>query len=276
MTTKVFLRLFSLGAVLSVLIFNTAYGDTTLQIMPLGDSITGGYPVAGGYREPLYTHLQSVSCDFVYVGSNTSAPSQSLINANPIQVFHEGHGGYQINQINGNLFGDDGSDGNNSGYWLGGTATREPLFPNIILLDAGANDVYAAPSAAVMRDRIDALINTIYTNRPDAAVLVANMIPRTNFQSISEAYNALIPDLVESYDTAGRKCYFVDMHSALTLADLSDSVHPNAAGYQKMANTWFAALQTNDLISVPEPSSLMMLFGLVGMILLIAKSKHNR
>ena len=277
MTTKVFLRLFSLAAVLSVLIFSTALADTNLQIMPLGDSITGGYPVAGGYREPLYTLLHGVGCDFVFVGSNTSTTSPILINADPIQVYHEGHGGYQINQINDNLFGDDSSSGNNGGYWLGGiTGTRNPLYPDIILLDIGTNDVYAAPSAAIMRDRLDTLLSTIYTNRPDAAILVANMTPRTDFQSISQAYSALIPAVVASYDAAGRECYFVDMYNALTLADIHDSVHPNASGYQKMANTWFAALQANDLITIPEPSSLLMLFTLAGMSLLIARGKHIR
>ena len=258
------------------MIFSTALADTTLQIMPLGDSITGGYPVAGGYRDPLYMHLHGIGCDFVFVGSNTSTTSSTLINANPIQVFHEGHGGYQINQINDNLFGDDGSDGNNGGYWLGGiTGEREPLYPDIILLNIGTNDVYSAPSATVMRDRLDTLLSTIYTNRPNAAVLVTNMTPRTDFQSISQAYSALIPDLVESYETEDRKCYFVDMYNAMTLADIHDSVHPNADGYQKMANTWFAALQANGLVSVPEPSSLLMLLSLSTAVILIARRKHD-
>ena len=37
--------------------------------------------------------------------------------------------------------------------------------------------------------------------------------------------------------------HLVDMHSALTTADLADGVHPNAGGYDKMAARWYAALQ---------------------------------
>jgi hypothetical protein len=35
----------------------------------------------------------------------------------------------------------------------------------------------------------------------------------------------------------------VDMHSALTTADLIDGVHPTAGGYDKMAAVWFNALR---------------------------------
>jgi hypothetical protein len=34
------------------------------------------------------------------------------------------------------------------------------------------------------------------------------------------------------------------MHSALTAADLIDGIHPTAAGYDKMAATWYSALQS--------------------------------
>jgi cellulase/cellobiase CelA1 len=34
------------------------------------------------------------------------------------------------------------------------------------------------------------------------------------------------------------------MHSALTTADLTDGIHPTAGGYDKMAATWFSALQS--------------------------------
>jgi hypothetical protein len=34
------------------------------------------------------------------------------------------------------------------------------------------------------------------------------------------------------------------MHAALTTADLIDGIHPTAAGYDKMAATWYAALRS--------------------------------
>ena len=280
MTPKMLLRLFSLATVLSLLllIFSTAFGGTTLQIMPLGDSITSGYSAetgyqGGGYRDPLYTLLHGIGCDFTFVGSNTDRPTTTLTNAG--QINHEGHGGYKINQINDNLFGNDGTYGNIGGYWLEGiTGTRAPLYPDIILLKAGTNDVtfYTATETQYLwRDRLNNLINTIFTNRPNTAVLVSNMIPQIGLEGNSQAYNALIPAVVDSYAAQGLGCYFVDMHSQLLSPDdLSDTVHPNTSGYQKMANTWFAALQANDLLTVPEPSSLLMLLTLLGLTLCAA------
>ncbi|MGW5448506.1 hypothetical protein [Streptomyces asiaticus] len=34
------------------------------------------------------------------------------------------------------------------------------------------------------------------------------------------------------------------MYSALTPADLADGVHPNAGGYDKMADVWWRALRS--------------------------------
>ena len=43
---------------------------------------------------------------------------------------------------------------------------------------------------------------------------------------------------------AGRHVHLVDLHSAVSTADLADGIHPNALGYDKMAAAWFAALQS--------------------------------
>jgi cellulase/cellobiase CelA1 len=51
---------------------------------------------------------------------------------------------------------------------------------------------------------------------------------------------------VASKATAGKHVHLVDLHSALTTADLTDGIHPNAGGYDKMAAVWNTAL-----LSVP-------------------------
>ena len=47
----------------------------------------------------------------------------------------------------------------------------------------------------------------------------------------------------------GRAVSFVDT-SSLTLGDLTDGIHPNTAGYAKLASIWFDAIQDE----VPHPS----------------------
>lgn len=40
----------------------------------------------------------------------------------------------------------------------------------------------------------------------------------------------------------GQKVYFVDMYTALSLADLADGIHPNQTGYSKMAARWYGCI----------------------------------
>ena len=57
-------------------------------------------------------------------------------------------------------------------------------------------------------------------------------------------FNAAIPGIVQSKVNAGKQVHLVDMHSALTTADLIDGIHPTAGGYDKMAARWYSALQS--------------------------------
>ena len=54
--------------------------------------------------------------------------------------------------------------------------------------------------------------------------------------------NKSISDIVLARKKAGAQIYFVDQHSVLTLDDLFDGIHPNATGYEKIANTWYQAM----------------------------------
>jgi hypothetical protein len=60
-------------------------------------------------------------------------------------------------------------------------------------------------------------------------------------ESRIRAFNAAVPGVVQS---KGSHVHVVNMHGALTTADLADTLHPSAGGYAKMAAAWFAALQS--------------------------------
>jgi hypothetical protein len=90
------------------------------------------------------------------------------------------------------------------------------------------------------------LIDHITSTAPGAEVFVAQIIPlaNANQDSAARTFNSTIPGIVQSKANAGRRVHLVDMHSALTTADLIDGVHPTAGGYDKMATTWFNALRS--------------------------------
>jgi hypothetical protein len=104
-----------------------------------------------------------------------------------------------------------------------------------------------------MQAALDSLLTNIQTNRPNAQVIVASLILRTDdsgLEAVQMAYNSAIPQLVAAH---GPNFHFVDMHSVLNAADLYDGLHPNQGGYDKMANTWANALHT---VAQVEPLSL--------------------
>jgi lysophospholipase L1-like esterase len=189
--------------------------------MPLGDSITDGFNVPGGYRIDLWRQLVAGGYTIDFVGSGFNGPG-SLGDHD-----HEGHSGWRIDQIDANIVN-----------WLRATT------PRTVLLHIGTNDIAQNRDLANAPARLSALVDKITNTAPDAEVFVATVVPLSGQDARVRAFNAAIPPMVQSKVNAGRRVHLVDMFSALTLADLADGVHPNAGGYAKMAGVWFRALQS--------------------------------
>jgi lysophospholipase L1-like esterase len=225
---------------------STASAVALGKIMPLGDSITQGSPVSGGYRDPLYTNLHNAGYQFTFVGSEVYNSSDTLTAAG--QSHHEGHGGDTISQIDAGLPG-----------WIGpGKAS-----PDVILLMIGTNDMGSDSSAAAAPGLLKDLIGDIYGYLPHVKLYVSSLTPRTSYQTRVAAFNATIPGIVAQYPSPTYDVHFVDMFPVLNPStDLSDTVHPNAGGYLKLGTAWFNVVHT------PEPSSFVL--ATIGMISIAA------
>ncbi|MDG6101543.1 RICIN domain-containing protein [Dactylosporangium aurantiacum] len=191
-----------------------------VRVMPLGDSITDGYNVPGGYRINLWQRLAAGGYTVDFVGSGFNGPA-SLGDHD-----HEGHSGWRIDQIDANIVG-----------WL------QAYTPRTILLHIGTNDMNQNYDVANAPARLSALIDKIRATAPSVELFVAQITPETDatLEARVQAYNAALPGIVAG---KGPLTHLVDMHSAITTADLADGVHPNATGYDKMAARWFGALQS--------------------------------
>jgi lysophospholipase L1-like esterase len=205
-----------------------------VRVMPLGDSITDGVTLPGAYRTGLWQRFTSGGYKVDFVGSLSNGPA-SLGDHD-----HEGHSGWRIDQIDANIVG-----------WL------RNYTPHSVLLHIGTNDVLQNYNLANAPARLSALIDHITATMPDAEVFVATIIPLANSgqEANARTYNSAIPGIVQSKAGAGKHVHLVDMHAALTTADLlSDGVHPNAGGFDKMAATWFGALKSVPA-SIGDPGS---------------------
>ncbi len=194
-----------------------------VRVMPLGDSITDGTQVPGGYRIGLWQQASGAGYRIDFVGSQFNGPA-SLGDHD-----HEGHPGWRIDQIDASITG-----------WLQNTN------PHTVLLHIGTNDVLQNHDVGGAPGRLSALIDRVTATVPGAEVFVATIIPIANAgqESAARTFNATIPGIVQNKVNAGKRVHLVDMHAALTTADLIDGVHPTAAGYDKMAATWYSALRS--------------------------------
>ncbi|MFI5843049.1 ricin-type beta-trefoil lectin domain protein [Catenuloplanes sp. NPDC051500] len=192
------------------------------RVMPLGDSITEGTQVPGGYRNGLWQRLAGAGYRVDLVGTQYNGPAQLGDHD------HEGHPGWRIDQIDANITG-----------WLNSTGPRS------VLLHIGTNDILQNYNVSGAPNRLSALVDRITAAAPSADVFVATIIPLSNAgqESAARTFNATIPGMVQSKVNAGKRVHLVDMHAALSTADLIDGVHPTAGGYDKMAATWYAALR---------------------------------
>jgi lysophospholipase L1-like esterase len=199
-------------------IVSTWFGPRpALRVLALGDSITNGYKSSdeAGYRGVLYDYLTKQGVYKVDMIGSVKAGTMS-------DPDHEGHNGATIAQIS--RFAD---------LSLGQR-------PNVVLLHAGTNDLGNDNDATGAVSRLADLIDKIIKKCPDAAILVAAIIPATDRarQGRTNTYNAGVAALVSSRAKAGKKVLLMNMDMVLTTAQLSDGLHPNDEGYAVMGTHW--------------------------------------
>ena len=205
-----------------------------LTILPLGDSITRGItgdPTGQGYRGPLYRLFDSAGQDTDFVGGRADG--------NFPDPQHQGVSGRTATELNSLVSGI--------------TSTHNP---DVVLLMIGTNDVLReANAASTVPGEIVSIVNRIHAVSADTYVLVAEIPVLSgstafgpNVTAVRTATNVGIANAVQNLEAQGHAVSLVDT-SSLTLSDLSDGIHPNQAGYAKLASIWFDAIQDE----VPHP-----------------------
>lgn len=200
----------------------------TIEIMPLGDSITLG--VNGGYRNGLWDRLFTAGKTIDYVGSQVDPYAVTP------DKDHEGHPGFTIGNISAS-----------ADSWLSAKT------PDYVLLMIGTNDVawWCAQTASQVADQNALLIDQILTDLPNAWVVVGSIPPLSSSiiqpnnvdrAQLGVAYNAELLLRVQTRIAAGKHVRFADVYASLTVADLYDGVHPTQAAADKVAQVWYDAL----------------------------------
>lgn len=188
-----------------------------LRIMPLGSSSTvgAGSLDTAGFRQPLEVLLTRDGIAYDMVGSQQSGPL-SMADRD-----HEGHGGWTMALMQPQLVG-----------WM----VRQ--HPDLVLLQVGTNDLLAGTPAATVAQRLDTMLTTIRATSSAGVIVAGVWAPlRTRLAARAE-YARLAATVVARHRFAGEHVTFADTSTLLGPGDLFDGLHPDAAGYRKVADMW--------------------------------------
>ncbi|MFF7633882.1 SGNH/GDSL hydrolase family protein [Kitasatospora sp. NPDC008050] len=191
-----------------------------LRVMPLGDSITVGVgsQSQAGYRLPLWQLITGQSRYAVeFVGSQRDGSFAS--------PWHEGHSGWMIDDIRDHVDG-----------WLAAQ------HPDIVLLHIGINDLDRGTDKDHATDRLQALVEQIFTDRPGITVILQGLLPTTGgLQTQVRRFNRQARTLESTERELGNQLSYVTP-PALTADEWYDRLHPNDRGYDRMALAFFGTL----------------------------------
>jgi lysophospholipase L1-like esterase len=173
-----------------------------------------------------------------FVGANSGGPN--MVDGVPFPRANSGYSGYNIDNAAGRM-----------GVSQFFPAQIRTYKPHIVLLMIGTNDVDTGETD--IPGRLGMLMDTILDADPSLLLVVAQIVPQQKAMPDSknmqiQAFNAAIPGLVKARSDIGKHIAMVDMFGAFTAnpsystALLSDRLHPNDAGYQVMATTWYAEI----------------------------------
>jgi lysophospholipase L1-like esterase len=192
-------------------------------VLPFGDSITDGFGTPGGYRMELFSLARDDDHEITYVGSLQNGPA--MVDGVTFPSRHEGHSGWKINQLLDLV----PSPGFNT-------------IPHIVLLMIGTNDVIQNDNLGQAPARLETLLDEVIMTAPDALVVVAKITPMNSSDAQIRAYNDAIPGIVAERVTAGKHLIIVDQYTGFPMNELADGIHPNPAGYTRMAGVWYTAI----------------------------------
>lgn len=223
-----------------------------LRIMSMGDSITAGYtdnPLWNvdfefGYRSGLYTRLTNAGYDFQFVGGSTEPfdnafpgdPTRGGTYTPPIDLQALGQGGHR------------GYGGKAGPFFLANTPNWLVADdPDLILMHIGTN-------GQGFTSQLDELLTNIVISRPDVEVIVAEIIPKRNYNASIVEYNNFVSEtLLPKYQGLGARITVVDHYTdflvnpadptSINTSLFATGNHPNGSGYDVMSENWFHAIE---------------------------------
>lgn len=225
-----------------------ANADKTINILPLGDSITHAEINRASYRYFLWKKLIDSGVKFDFVGSmNTQLDTYSKgetpqpdYNGQSFDKDHEGHFAWEVNHIWGGRNPNNNTGSGSLGDWM------QAYDFDIALVHLGTNDAFMGQNNNQTANEIKAIIEKLREDNPNVVTLLAKVIPTAKGEREAAAVEqlaGLIPAVAQEINTEQSPVILVDMFEGFDVNKLTyDGVHPNEQGEMEMAERWFNAI----------------------------------
>lgn len=227
---------------------NREYSRICCRVMCLGDSITDGFWMTGGYRNELCERIfkSGLSAQIQFTGPNWGGTGYD--------PRHAGYSGYSIE----NIAQSDSISGCRTGItgiigWLMGSYPAD-----IVFLQIGTNDILSLYALETFGVRLERLIDEITAYLPQEGMLYLATLPPMDAKNglyISRDYfteetmdaavaacNRQIRALAKKKERQGAAVRLAEVSHVLEKKDLYDGVHPSESGYRKLGAFWFSCL----------------------------------
>lgn len=118
---------------------------------------------------------------------------------------------------------------------------RQPF--DVLVIETGANDMLQGQNLARTRDNLQAIIDRVRTERPEARIVLVGMQAPPNLgREYAERYGAIYPELAERNDLP-LVPFLLEGVGGVRELNLADGIHPNAAGQRRVAATVWQTLE---------------------------------
>jgi lysophospholipase L1-like esterase len=215
-----------------------------LRVLPLGDSLTDGAAVPGGYRLPLQQTGQQLGIPLELVGRR-----QQLLAPDPSpDPDHWGIPGITLAGLTAQL---------PEAMASLKQVTRQQDRAAVLLL-IGTNDLISTTRAAAAPTALATLLNTLNglvdPTAPPLPVLLGSLPPlqpatqTARVAADTLALNAWISTAATTLPTPRLQLQTVDFHGPLAGLMDAGGLHPTAQGYGVMAHQWWQALESSGLL----------------------------
>lgn len=219
---------------------NVEKENVIVKVMPLGDSITDGFTVNGGYRKTLESKIQTakLSANVDFVGSDKN-------DNGTYDGDHEGHSGWAIDAI---PISSDIEGKGRQGLTSNVDSWMSTYNPDIVMLMIGTNDILSQYDLDNAPARLSKLVDKVIAKLPEDGTLYLATIPYLkaggNYDKTGKT-QAVLNEQIDAYNTGVKAIaqekglVLVDVNSLLSISDLSDVAHPTSSGYAKLGNLWY-------------------------------------